>query len=490
MIPQAVRRNSHSIIGAVSGAIVGISAFLMAAFRLEGTGFPLDDAWIHQVYARNLVRSGSWAFQPGEVSAGSTSPLWSILQTPAHVMRIPPFWWVAFLGFLTLIAMALIASNWLQEGRSWGGWKSVTLGALVAMEWHLVWAALSGMETLAAGLLALAVNLQLQRDDPSAARVGVFTGLGVWLRPDLMSLALPAVLVWLFRLRKRSGAWTWVGRWIAGASLTMLPYLGFQLLVGGRPWPTTFYAKQAEYAVLQDLPLMTRYLDQLRAPAAGMLTVLAPGLFIWIVATLKRRDWDRMAPVIWAASYVALFAWRLPVTYQHGRYIMPVIPVVLVLGLQGLLEFLDGPGKKRPKWVLRRAWVAALAIVVLTFLGMGARAYALDVAIIRTEMVRTSKWVAENTEEGALIAAHDIGALGYLGNRPILDLAGLVSPEVIPILRDEMALAEFMDRNGADYLMTFPDWYPTLSGGSTLIYSSGGSYSPAAGGSNMGVYRP
>jgi len=35
-------------------------------------GFPLDDAWIHQTYARNLGLSGMMAFTPGEPSAGST----------------------------------------------------------------------------------------------------------------------------------------------------------------------------------------------------------------------------------------------------------------------------------------------------------------------------------------------------------------------------------------------------------------------------------
>ena len=36
-------------------------------------GFPLDDAWIHQTYARNLGLHGEFAFVPGQPSAGSTS---------------------------------------------------------------------------------------------------------------------------------------------------------------------------------------------------------------------------------------------------------------------------------------------------------------------------------------------------------------------------------------------------------------------------------
>jgi hypothetical protein len=104
-------------------------------------------------------------------------------------------------------------------------------------------------------------------------------------------------------------------------------------------------------------------------------------------------------------------------------------------------------------------------------------------------MVATAHWISRNTEPSALIAAHDIGALGYFGKRRILDLAGLVSPEVIPFIRDEDRLAEWMDAEGADYLMTFPSWYPQLIKQGNPIYNTHGKYSPLQGGENMQVYR-
>ena len=76
-----------------------------------------------------------------------------------------------------------------------------------------------------------------------------------------------------------------------------------------------------------------------------------------------------------------------------------------------------------------------------------------DVAIIETEMVNTAKWISENTTEDAKIAAHDIGALGFFGNRAIIDLAGLISPEVIPFMDDEHQLAEFLIFENPDYLI-------------------------------------
>jgi hypothetical protein len=76
-------------------------------------------------------------------------------------------------------------------------------------------------------------------------------------------------------------------------------------------------------------------------------------------------------------------------------------------------------------------------------------------------MVATARWVAENTPPDAVIAAHDIGALGYFAPRPLVDLAGLASPDVIPIMDDDRALLAFIRARGADYVVAFPHWSPT-----------------------------
>jgi hypothetical protein len=119
---------------------------------------------------------------------------------------------------------------------------------------------------------------------------------------------------------------------------------------------------------------------------------------------------------------------------------------------------------------------------------MGARSYAQDVAYIETEMVAVAKWVEANLPADALIAAHDIGALGYFDQHQLIDLAGLVSPQVIPFLRDETQLALYLDQHGADYLIAFPGLYPDLAARSEVVFSSRGFIAPAMGGENLVVY--
>jgi hypothetical protein len=113
--------------------------------------------------------------------------------------------------------------------------------------------------------------------------------------------------------------------------------------------------------------------------------------------------------------------------------------------------------------VFSRAAALSLAITLLAFVAAGARGYATDVSIIEGEMVSVARWLDAHAAPGDLIAAHDIGAIGYFTRRPLLDLAGLVSPEVIPFLRDEARLGALMRQRGAAYVVTFPSWYPHLT---------------------------
>jgi hypothetical protein len=131
----------------------------------------------------------------------------------------------------------------------------------------------------------------------------------------------------------------------------------------------------------------------------------------------------------------------------------------------------------------------SLGLVLLIFWGLGLRTYALDVAVIESEMVDTAIWISENIDQNDLIAAHDIGALGYYAQRPLIDLAGLVSPEVIPILRDEQGLEAVLNARWVDYLVTFPGWYPYLADRSVEVFSTQAEFSPMLGGENMTVYR-
>jgi hypothetical protein len=199
-----------------------------------------------------------------------------------------------------------------------------------------------------------------------------------------------------------------------------------------------------------------------------------------------------LLPLGWAVVHIALYAWRLPVTYQHGRYVMPVLPVIVLYGVMGMLRLARPAHNRRLPRLVSLSWLASFALTMPVFLlALGAPAYARDVRVIETEMVATSHWLADNTDADTLIAVHDIGAVGYFAGRPLVDLAGLVSPDVIPIIRDEGALLALMEHRGADYLVTFPNWYQNIVADPRvcLVYATNGRWAPDAGvEENMAVY--
>ncbi len=65
------------VYGLLAGFIVSI--YVGVAASRGHSGYPLDDAWIHQTYARNWAETGQLAYVVGLPSAGSTAPLWTLL---------------------------------------------------------------------------------------------------------------------------------------------------------------------------------------------------------------------------------------------------------------------------------------------------------------------------------------------------------------------------------------------------------------------------
>jgi hypothetical protein len=472
----------------IIAAILSVSGYLLASALTYHLGFPLDDAWIHQTYARNLANYGEWSFVPHQTSGGSTAPLWSVLLVPGVWLGLSPLPWAYLLGTCTLISLAFF-SEFLSrrispEYRTPIPW----VGIFIALEWHLVWAAASGMETLLSGLIITLVLGLLALGSRNYLGIGLLIGIGVWVRPDTVTLLGPATLVIFMTSSIYKSKIGSLAKLFIGFAVILAFYFLFNLFITGTPFPNTFYAKQAEYAIFQMIPLYLRFLKISLLPITGVGIFLVPGIVLLLVRAIKIREWGILAGMIWFVCYIAIYAWRLPVTYQHGRYLIPAMPIYFVFGLSGMLSFIYSLSLNRWKWVVSKVWQISTGLILISFWLLGARAFGTDVAIIETEMVATAKWVAANVPPGRLIAAHDIGALGYFAPRNIVDLAGLISPEVIPFIRDEEQLAQYLDRRNVEYLMTFPDWYPVLVKSLPVAFSSNGRFAPSMGQVNMAVY--
>jgi len=479
------RRDLVMIAGTV-GLIALI--YLLASYFNYAIGFPLDDSWIHQTYARNLALRGEWAFRPGVPSAGSTSPLWSALLAIGFLLRLSPYIWTYLLGALILFALAVLCEWAVRKLVNSYAPRFPLVGIFIALEWHLVWAGMSGMETLLHGMIVTAVLVLLMTNTPLYLPLGLLTGLSVWVRPDGLTLLGPVLMTILLNERGIKSRFASIAKFMIGFGSLFVFYLLFNLAIGGTPMPNTFYAKQAEYIDWQMTPITERLDQMLLQLLVGPSLVLLPGVIGWLVKSVKQKMWGSLAAMIWCAGYCVLYILRLPL-YQHGRYIMPAMPIFFLFGLLAFAEFDSSKLFARYHWFAQTVWRASASMLVLGFILLGAKSYADDVAVIESEMVVAAKWTAENLPADALIAAHDIGALGYFDYHELIDLAGLISPEVIPFMRNEQQIADHLDQRGADYLIAFPGFYPNLTANIESVFSTNSYITLKYGQNNMVVYR-
>ena len=105
--PASLRRRVWPAVYAAI-TILTCAVYLYAAQREYGLGFPLDDAWIHQTFARNLVELKTWAYQPGPTSGGSTSPLWTVLLAVGAALKFDARMWAFIVGGLILFLTGLL----------------------------------------------------------------------------------------------------------------------------------------------------------------------------------------------------------------------------------------------------------------------------------------------------------------------------------------------------------------------------------------------
>ena len=464
-------------------ALAAVLFYLIVSALNYGLGFPLDDSWIHLTYARNLAEHGEWAFRPGEKSAGSTSPLWTAALSMGFLGGLAPYVWTYLLGWAVLTLLAVyaesIARSLVPSYKSNIPWA----GLFFVFAWHLTWSAVSGMETLLHGLIILAVLGSLITGSRRYLMLGLLTGLSVWVRPDGMTLLGPIFFVGLVKEKTWHLRGEAIWKTLIGFGSLVLPYILFNLALSGNAMPNTFYAKQAEYGLFwHSKPALERVSEYLWPILASPFLALIPSAFLWLKQRILARHWGTLASLFWVLGYIAIYFVSLP-AYQHGRYIIPALPVMYLWGILGFLEFVLSTGANKRIVFL---WQVMTISLCLAFTYIGARQNANDVFWVETEMVATARWVNQNIPADARLAVHDIGALGFYVRNPIVDMAGLITPEVVPFVRDEPRLAQYLDSNSVNYLITFPSFYPQLTSQRELVFEAGAGFSQL--GESMGVY--
>lgn len=451
---------------------------LAGAFAVLAAGAALlwpivtDDTWIHLRYARNLLEHGEYAFNPGDPTYGSTSPLWVFSLVFLLKLGLAPLAAARTLGLLSAAATLLVVDRLTSRLALPRGWRPWILLLAATDAWFLRWS-LSGMETPLAGALLLALLGPVVASGPIAWTAwGATWGLASLARPEAALLA-PFALPWMFWLQRRRhpgrGSVRSLAAVAVGWLLTAGPWLVYARFEFGRFLPGTAAAKS--YAPTFDPALLLQYVLRSVQQLGVVQGALWLGLFyvgvVWLRARRGRGagTGPTFGPQALALAGIALTwtavlvgGYAVKKVWTISRYLSPLLGPLLLAGalLCGAMVRRLGDGAAAARRVLFAATLLALvgntAVLVLKV-----RPYALSFSRgIDTCFVGTGEWLREHSDPDDLVAALDIGALGYVSERRIFDLAGLVTPEVRDLGR-EMEY-DVMVASGLWLRLGRPDW--------------------------------
>jgi hypothetical protein len=446
-------------------ALASLIAALALACRLAPQPRTIDDAFITFRYARNLLAGEGFVYNPGERVLGTTTPLYTLLTaTLAGTTGYTDYPRIAWLvnAFADVITSLLLI--WLGQKVSGRRWVGLAAGALWAVAPMSVTFAVGGMETsVFILLLTLSAALYLAE----RARWAAFTSaLMLLTRPDGAIFAGLLILDLLGRSwRARRLPWAEAAVFL----VTLAPWALFATLYFGSPLPHSIAAKSLAYR-LDSTEGLVRLIQHYSTPffesdwlgrwwqLAGaviyLLLCLAGGL-----AAFRRcsRSWMLIAYpwlylIVFAAANPLIFRWYLapPLPFYFISILAGVATLAASCSAPGRPVRSENPGKNvsLPSDSTRRRWPdlpsAAVAMASLIFLASSVGAWTLhpdhgpqapapQMAWHKLELLYTE--VAQQlvrdgrVQAGTLVAAGDVGALGYYTGARILDTVGLMSPE-------------------------------------------------------------
>ncbi len=424
----------------------------------------IDDAFITFRYARHVLAGEGFSYNLGERVLGTTTPLYTLLMAglagPTGYADYPRLAWLvnAFADVFTCLLLI-----WLGEKISGRRSVGLALGALWAVAPMSVTFAIGGMETsVFILLLTLSAVLYLAGHPRWAA----FTcALLLLTRPDGAIFAGLLALDVLWR-GWRARRLPWAEALILVG--TLAPWAVFATWNFGSPLPHSIAAKTLAYR-LGPTEGLVRLIQHYSTPffesdwlgrwwqLAGSAVYLALCL-VGGLATFRRdsRTWP-FAVYPWA--YLAVFAIANPLIFRW--YLAPPLPLYFLFILTGVATV---AGSLRELWrALRRtrslnpllgtdpmsgsaqrvpslAVAAAFLVFFASSLGAwtlrpdhGPQTPAPQMAWHKLELLYTEvalRLVREGKVDGStLLAAGDVGALGYYSGARILDTVGLMSPE-------------------------------------------------------------
>ena len=456
----------RTILFGLAAGVLFLSLFFLFPSPVE---FAMDDAYIHLMYAQNLADHGRLFFSyPDEVGLATSSPLWVFLLAGGIILGVPGVLAAKILGIGSLIALA--AGLFFLLEPFWPRWKSLIATLLVLFTGNVLWFSLSGMETTL--FLALGVTALLLYRAGRFGWLGFALGLLILVRPEGLALALALGLADLVARRRLTRDLVLAA---AIAILISLPWFVYLEMRTGDFLPTSASGKQFStmqamkyfvenyhfppflqsfsgllYPFMWVVYLLEFVLGGISLPAPrisvngastlsvdlSLWAIPAVMLFLWLIMQAGNRFFNRARWSAWVRAettrvFLILFLWVL----VHNLVYMVFLPMPGTATRYGAVNYIvlwlaivGGLSALSTKPHVQSAALLAILFVGVCNLVYWNRVYDANIEHMQNVRITAAEFIRDEMPED-VCAAFDIGALRYFGERPIVEIAGLIDTE-------------------------------------------------------------
>jgi hypothetical protein len=387
-----------------------------------------DGTYIYLQYARNLANGNGFAFNANTPSYGITGPLWVLFIAAGVRAGLDPIvvakTFDILFASLSIVLVYTFAATLIQN-------RIYALFAALIFSfdaWFLRWSG-SGMETSFAVILVLIAVKYAYLGDYHIA--GFVTGLLTLVRPEgillFIVIQIESFITSYLPDRNRRLFWTSSLLYL----LVVLPWVVFSYETFGSIVPNTELAKTAVHWSLHTVA-STAFdsLSILGSTELLMILLLIVGIPLIISKGGIGTFIAKGMPILWIVAL--LFGYIVLNVQVVSRYLVPVIPLIIIYALWGLKQM-----EISFCWSPKKALIVLCTIAFATVV-QSQVIYRITVVPHMQEFVKgmdrgikpIALWLRSNSNKDASVLTPDVGLLGYISDREIFDTAGLITPAV------------------------------------------------------------
>ncbi|MHA2026729.1 MAG: hypothetical protein ACW98U_12585 [Candidatus Thorarchaeota archaeon] len=434
---------------------------------LGNPGFTLDDSWIHLQFARTIFEGTPWEYSPGYPSTGSTSPLWSVILSPIFLFTsdtIAVVWGVLFISLVFFIACSYLVGHIISSYTGNVAWGVVGILGFVMLPRN-TWLMLSGMETpLFMFILLLAIYFLDRSDKKSDLILGVVAGLAYLSRPEgvLVAVLLIPLRFLMLGYKRQVDRQRILTLIVSGvfALVIVAPWILHCLNVTGHPLPDTFYAK-VHTPTEVELEAWDIWWNFFVREMNFLIVGFAAGAYLMI----------RGKPFPWVLAVSLTILYRLSTPYasliNNARYLVPIFDLFLIAAVVFsawliralIVEIMKLKDDLESRYLGVILIILVLVVPLIPSYIYQATSYTKSVRTINDMHVGLGNWMAANTPEDAIFATHDAGGIRYISRRRMIDIAGLLSPDIIHGNMSTRETLSYLRQQGCNYFVFFDELF-------------------------------